>query len=223
MTILLPIFNNMITYLVWKYFKNPIVISSITRKTLQFVPKFLNSNFIIFVYFIIAKIIIGIEMGKMTGFVTSLIFLYFYGKAIQGTFTYHKIEKAEGAIDWREPAAVIERRARAFDPFPGLSFSVPGEAGAETVKLWRAEVVAGMLPHEEERTLALLDSLTNLGVDESIAEDAGRLIFRHARQGVQFSFPDALIVATSLHHGLTLATTNARHFPVPDLEIHSFD
>jgi methionyl-tRNA formyltransferase len=50
----------------------------------------------------------------------------------------HKIEKAEAAIDWRQDAAQIERRLRAFDPFPGANFS----AGGETIKLWRASVVA---------------------------------------------------------------------------------
>ena len=49
----------------------------------------------------------------------------------------HKIAKAEAAIDWREPAAVIERRVRAFDPFPGASFG----CGGETLKLWRAAAV----------------------------------------------------------------------------------
>ncbi|GAB1388698.1 MAG: methionyl-tRNA formyltransferase [Rubrivivax sp.] len=47
-----------------------------------------------------------------------------------------KIDKAEAAIDWRGPAALIERRARAFDPFPGASFELDGQ----TVKLWRAAV-----------------------------------------------------------------------------------
>jgi methionyl-tRNA formyltransferase len=51
-----------------------------------------------------------------------------------------KITKDEAAIDWREPAALIERRVRAFDPFPGASFAIPGAAGAEAVKLWRARV-----------------------------------------------------------------------------------
>jgi methionyl-tRNA formyltransferase len=46
----------------------------------------------------------------------------------------HKIGKAEAAIDWQQPAAVIERRVRAFDPFPGTSFGLDGEP----VKLWRA-------------------------------------------------------------------------------------
>ena len=50
-----------------------------------------------------------------------------------------KIAKAEAAIDWALPAAAIERRVRAFDPFPGAHFDWAGE----TVKLWRAAVVDG--------------------------------------------------------------------------------
>jgi methionyl-tRNA formyltransferase len=58
----------------------------------------------------------------------------------QDGITYaHKIDKAEATIDWTLPAAVIERRVRAFDPFPGACFGAHGE----TVKLWRAEVVPG--------------------------------------------------------------------------------
>ena len=50
----------------------------------------------------------------------------------------HKIAKTEAAIDWTLPAAVIERRIRAFDPFPGASFDCAGE----TVKLWQAQLRA---------------------------------------------------------------------------------
>lgn len=50
----------------------------------------------------------------------------------------HKVEKHEAAIDWRLPAEQIERRVRAFDPFPGASFMV----GEQAIKLWRAERVA---------------------------------------------------------------------------------
>jgi methionyl-tRNA formyltransferase len=46
----------------------------------------------------------------------------------------HKIDKAESAIDWNDGAAAIERRVRAFDPFPGASFACQGEV----LKLWRA-------------------------------------------------------------------------------------
>jgi methionyl-tRNA formyltransferase len=54
----------------------------------------------------------------------------------EGVTYAHKIDKAEAAIDWRLPADVIERRVRAFDPFPGATF----QAGGETIKLWRAQV-----------------------------------------------------------------------------------
>ncbi len=55
----------------------------------------------------------------------------------EGITYAHKIEKAEAAIDWRLPAAEIERRVRAFDPFPGAHFNM----GQEAVKLWQADVV----------------------------------------------------------------------------------
>jgi len=59
----------------------------------------------------------------------------------EGVNYAHKIEKAEAAIDWALPAAVIERRVRAFDPFPGCTFTLTTDKGPEVVKLWRASVV----------------------------------------------------------------------------------
>jgi methionyl-tRNA formyltransferase len=57
----------------------------------------------------------------------------------EGVSYAHKIDKAEAPIDWHQDAAVIERRIRAFDPFPGATFQWRGE----TVKLWRAAVREG--------------------------------------------------------------------------------
>ena len=48
----------------------------------------------------------------------------------------HKIDKHEAAIDWGQPASVIARRIRAFDPFPGAS----SRLGGEVIKLWRSEI-----------------------------------------------------------------------------------
>lgn len=50
----------------------------------------------------------------------------------------HKVGKDEAAIDWRLPAAAIERRLRAFDPFPGASTVLQGD----TIKCWRGRVGA---------------------------------------------------------------------------------
>lgn len=57
----------------------------------------------------------------------------------EGVTYAHKIEKAESAIDWRQPAVEIERRLRAFDPFPGGVATL----GADVLKVWRAELAAG--------------------------------------------------------------------------------
>jgi len=84
----------------------------------------------------------------------------------------------------------------------------------------RTEILAGMRPHEKERTMELLDSLVSLPVDKTIADRAGRLIYQYARQGIQLSLPDAIIAATALQHELTLATTNPKHFPMPELSLH---
>lgn len=57
----------------------------------------------------------------------------------EGVTYAHKIDKAEAAVDWAQPAVDIERRLRAFDPFPGAS----SQYGDETLKLWRAQVLPG--------------------------------------------------------------------------------
>jgi predicted nucleic acid-binding protein len=85
----------------------------------------------------------------------------------------------------------------------------------------RTEILAGMHPHEEARTVELLDSLTSIIVDEAIADQAGRLIYQYTHQGIQLSFPDALIAATALQRNLTLVTTNAKHFPIPELHLYT--
>ena len=46
----------------------------------------------------------------------------------------HKIDKAEALVDWSQPAEVIARRIRAFNPFPGASTL----QGQEPIKLWQA-------------------------------------------------------------------------------------
>ena len=45
----------------------------------------------------------------------------------QATFT-RKLERADGFADWRQPAAVLERRIRAFTPWPGLTAYWQGQS-----------------------------------------------------------------------------------------------
>lgn len=45
-----------------------------------------------------------------------------------------KIEKAEAVLDWRKPAAELNRAVRAFNPYPGAVAQIDGQA----IKIWRA-------------------------------------------------------------------------------------
>ena len=45
----------------------------------------------------------------------------------EGVTYAHKLGKEEGVLDWRRPAAELERKVRAFHPWPGTSFELNGE------------------------------------------------------------------------------------------------
>ncbi|WBY00146.1 methionyl-tRNA formyltransferase [Ramlibacter tataouinensis] len=60
----------------------------------------------------------------------------------EGVTYAHKIDKSEAQVDWSQPAVSIERRLRAFDPFPGAASTLAGEA----LKLWRAQVPDASAP-----------------------------------------------------------------------------
>lgn len=64
----------------------------------------------------------------------------------------HKLDKTESEIDWALPAREIERRIRAFHPWPGTRF----RHGADAIKVMAAEVVPGT----GEPGLVLDDALT---------------------------------------------------------------
>ena len=51
----------------------------------------------------------------------------------------NKIEKAEAQLDWNAPAELLARKIRAFNPFPGATLPLAGQA----VKVWRAAPCAG--------------------------------------------------------------------------------
>jgi methionyl-tRNA formyltransferase len=51
------------------------------------------------------------------------------------------LRKEDGVVDWREPAAQIERRVRAFDPWPRVSTRL----GGETLLLLKSHVYPGNL------------------------------------------------------------------------------
>jgi methionyl-tRNA formyltransferase len=77
-----------------------------------------------------------------------------------------KIDKAEAAIDWSQPAEVIARRVQAFNPAPGASSTLKGE----TIKVWRASALEGR-GSAAPGTIVALDE-QGIGV---VCGDGGRL------------------------------------------------
>jgi methionyl-tRNA formyltransferase len=58
-------------------------------------------------------------------------------QSVTGITYARKLDKAEAQLDWNEPADVLERRIRAFDPWP-VAWCMVGE---ERTRIWRACVI----------------------------------------------------------------------------------
>ncbi|MPZ23974.1 MAG: PIN domain-containing protein [Dehalococcoidia bacterium] len=78
----------------------------------------------------------------------------------------------------------------------------------------KAEVLAGMHSREEQATRSLLEVFEWHGIDEGVAEEAGRLgrLWLPSHGGIDTA--DLLIAATATVLGLKLVTLNIRHFPM---------
>ena len=79
-----------------------------------------------------------------------------------------------------------------------------------------AELYRGAPPHEAERTKALLNGPTIVDVTRDIAEKAGS--YKHAIKSQRQELIDCLIAATAYATRAILATSNAKHYPMPDIE-----
>lgn len=87
----------------------------------------------------------------------------------------------------------------------------------------RVEVLRGMRDHERERTLNLLDSFVTQVIDQATADQAGEWLRAWQARGVTLGGPDAVIAACAFRAGAALVTTNARHFPMPELVVLAVD
>ena len=62
----------------------------------------------------------------------------------EGVCYAHKITKQQSWLDWSQPAAVLERRVRAFTPVPGAVTGVPGASGRDEPVKIRTACISGM-------------------------------------------------------------------------------
>ena len=92
-----------------------------------------------------------------------------------------------------------------IDHLRGASELRPGRHRLSYSVITRAELYAGNSASEEVNRL--LSPFRELPVDRAIAERAGRI-----RRETGTRLPDALIAATAIEHGLSIATRNRSDF-----------
>jgi methionyl-tRNA formyltransferase len=83
-----------------------------------------------------------------------------------------KLEREDGRIDWNESAAVLERKIRAFDPWPGAFTVLRDDAGRERkLKIFRATIVSD----SSQTPLAFPAGEGSLALDEVQLEGKRRM------------------------------------------------
>jgi methionyl-tRNA formyltransferase len=85
-----------------------------------------------------------------------------------------KLEREHGRIDWTESAALIERKIRAFNPWPGAFTLLHDDAGAERkLKIYRASLEAE--PNEDQKNLVIAAKDGALRLEEVQLEGKRRM------------------------------------------------
>ncbi len=80
----------------------------------------------------------------------------------------HKLDKDEARLDWSASATDLERKVRAFDPWPGAEAELAGEI----VRIWRADIRP---PHMGSRPGQVLAAGRH-GIDIACAEGVLRVL-----------------------------------------------
>jgi methionyl-tRNA formyltransferase len=62
----------------------------------------------------------------------------------EGITYARKITREDGRLDWRLPARQLNNQIRAFTPWPGSFTLLPGSPKPVLLKIWAAEVAAGI-------------------------------------------------------------------------------
>ena len=68
----------------------------------------------------------------------------------EGVSCARKITKADGRLDWSQPARALWNRVRAFTPWPGGYTYLPAEPQPQLLKIWAAAVDEQMSGHPGE-------------------------------------------------------------------------
>ncbi len=82
----------------------------------------------------------------------------------------------------------------------------------------KVELLSGARPGEEQILRDFLDAFERIGLDDNIADGAGRYMSLY-RKSHGINTADAIIAASALARGAVLYTLNDRHFPMDDIKV----
>ncbi|MBE3040718.1 MAG: type II toxin-antitoxin system VapC family toxin [Chloroflexi bacterium] len=125
--------------------------------------------------------------------------------------------------DYLLDSGILIRHLRDQMGYPELTNRLMDEADVYISAMTRLEIMRGMLDRERGETFDLLDSLETIPMTAEIADLAGEIIRSWRARGAVLGDADAVIAASALHNNLALVTTNARHFPMPELVVLQAD
>jgi predicted nucleic acid-binding protein len=120
-------------------------------------------------------------------------------------------------------SGILIRHLRNLPGYPELVDRLADEGVIYISSFTRLEIVRGMRKYERSKTFRLLDSIVTVPMDSAIADYAGGLIFAWRAKGISLGDADAVIASTAVHLETDLITTNARHFPMPELIVWQAD
>jgi len=81
----------------------------------------------------------------------------------------HKLDKSEAQLDWTQPAVVLERQVRAFNPWPVAEAIIAGER----LRLWTAEIVT--VNANRETMPGEIVGISRVGIDISTGDGVLRI------------------------------------------------
>jgi methionyl-tRNA formyltransferase len=124
----------------------------------------------------------------------------------EGVTYAHKLGKEEGVLDWRRPAAELERKVRGFHPWPGTSFEAPKDGGVERIKVLAAALtLAGGPPGSV--------TIARDGFPVVACGVGGLKLLRLQRPGKSAQSADAFLRGFALASGTVLPSPAALSLP----------
>jgi methionyl-tRNA formyltransferase len=102
----------------------------------------------------------------------------------EGATYAHKLEKSEARLDWNEPAIALERKVRAFDPWPVAEATL----GGERLRIWHAVA----LPTHSRAAPGTVVAATRDGIDIACADGMLRVTALQREGGRRIGVADYL-------------------------------